>query len=164
MNVPSLPDKPLICCTTAAASFWDITNLLGGPGERQRAIELMRRVRVLPDSDADLAACGLDRLKFGGKIKTRSLRIFAFGIGHRALTVTANEGFIRSARMQNVHIPSFVHGARPLSEQKEARARRLSTTTVTTVPTEALPKTKDVTYADGVATPDSSGGDVVVNQ
>lgn len=126
----------------------------------------MRRVRVLPDTDADLAAIGLDRLKFGGKIKTRSLLIFAFGIVHRALTVTANEGFIRSARMQNVHIPSFVHGARPLSEQKEARARRLSTT----VATESLLKTNDLTDADGVRTaalvakPDSSSDDGDVNQ
>lgn len=83
----------------------------------------MQRVQVLPDTEHPGE---LERLQFGGKIKARSVQIFSFGLAHRALTVTANEGFIRSARMQGVHIPSFVHGARPLSEQKEARARKLS--------------------------------------
>lgn len=160
-NANTIADKPLICCQTAADSFWDITKLLGGPGERGRAVDLMRRVRVLPDTEADLVATGLDRLTFGGKIKTRSVRIFAFGIVHRALTVTANEGFIRSARMQGVHIPSFVHGARPLSEQKEARARRLSSTTTKA----ADAKAGGSEVAAPVATDDSnSSGDVVVDQ
>lgn len=141
--------------------------MLGGKGERERAECLMRRVRVLPDvavidddndddehnqpeqtnaTDAGALAGLLDRLTFGGKIKTRSVRIFAFGLAHRALTVTANEGFIRSARMQGVHIPAFVHGARPLSEQKEARARRLA------APTTATAVTVDTSRVNGSVT------------
>lgn len=133
--------KSLICCETAASSFWEITNLLGGPQERIRAKAFMETVKVR--SDVDQPPPDLERLTFGGKIKTRSLKIFSFGIVHRAMTVTANEGFIRSAKMQvsehnlfvyvflfeklfsltkGVHIPAFIHGARPLSEQKEAKA------------------------------------------
>lgn len=90
--------KSLICCATAAASFWEITDLLGGPGEQQRAKAFMDTVHVRPDVEEPPA--DLERLTFGGKIKTRSLKIFSFGIVHRAMTVTANEGFIRSAKMQ----------------------------------------------------------------
>lgn len=90
--------KTLICCETAAASFWEITNLLGGPQERIRAKAFMDLVKVRPDVDKPPA--DLERLTFGGKIKTRSLKIFSFGIVHQAMTVTANEGFIRSAKMQ----------------------------------------------------------------
>lgn len=90
--------KTLICCETAAASFWEIVNLLGGPQERVRAKSFMEMVKVRPDVDQPPA--DLERLTFGGKIKTRSLKIFSFGIVHQAMTVTANEGFIRSAKMQ----------------------------------------------------------------
>lgn len=90
--------KSLICCETAAASFWEITNLLGGPQERIRAKAFMDAVKVRPD--VDQPPPDLERLSFGGKIKTRSLKIFSFGIVHQAMTVTANEGFIRSAKMQ----------------------------------------------------------------
>lgn len=90
--------KSLICCETAANSFWEITNLLGGTQERIRAKAFMERVKVRPD--VDQPPPDLERLTFGGKIKTRSLKIFSFGIVHQAMTVTANEGFIRSAKMQ----------------------------------------------------------------
>lgn len=90
--------KRLICCATAAASFWEITNLLGGVNEKRRAQAFMERVQVLADVERPPAE--LERLTFGGKIKTRSLKIFSFGIEHQAMTVTANEGFIRSAKMQ----------------------------------------------------------------
>lgn len=89
--------KRLICCETASSSFAEICQLLGGEGEKIRANEFMQRVEVLPDA---LIPIEMTKLNVGGKIKERSLVIFSFGIAHKALTVTANEGFIRSARMQ----------------------------------------------------------------
>lgn len=71
--------------------------MLGGPNEKLRAADFMNDVQVLADVDVPEE---LTRLSIGGKIKPRSLTIFSFGIVHKALTVTANEGFIRSARMQ----------------------------------------------------------------
>lgn len=40
------------------------------------------------------------KLKISGQIKMRSLKVFLFGIHHKAVTVTSNEGFLRSAKMQ----------------------------------------------------------------
>lgn len=81
--------------------------MLGGPNEKQRAAEFMKSITVLPDVEVPDE---LTRLSIGGKIKPRSLTIFSFGIVHKALTVTANEGFIRSARMQ---VCGGVHFAHP---------------------------------------------------
>ena len=116
-------DKRLICCVSASKGFNEIIETLGGCGERQRAEEFTKRIEVLPDSE--LPEDMQHRLQIGGKIKPRSLAIFSFGICQKALTVTANEAFIRSSRMQGIDIPSFVHEARPLSEQKESRAKQL---------------------------------------
>lgn len=71
--------------------------MLGGSNEKQRAAAFMERVTVMPDVPIPDE---LQKLNIGGKIKARSLTIFSFGIVNKAITVTANEGFIRSARMQ----------------------------------------------------------------
>lgn len=69
---------------------------LGGTGEKERAAELMTRITIVPDIPF---SC----LKVGGKIKSRSVVIFGTGHMMRALTVTANEGFVRAAKNQ-VHL------------------------------------------------------------
>lgn len=64
----------------------------------QRAKELIENIEILPDVDeipVELAV-----IKFGGKIKPRSLKIFAFGMIMKSVTVTSNKAFIRSAKMQ----------------------------------------------------------------
>lgn len=93
----SFIDKRLICCETAAKSFSEITAMLGGVQEKLRATEFMKTIEILPDVDTPEE---LTRLNISSKIRPRSLTIFSFGIFHKALTVTANEGFIRSAKMQ----------------------------------------------------------------
>lgn len=91
-------NRKLICCESAYKSFQDIVNLLGGPNEKHRAKELTDRLEICEDvSEIPLE---LSALSFCGKIKERSLKIFAFGITRKAVTVTSNEGFIRSAKMQ----------------------------------------------------------------
>lgn len=116
-------NRKLICCETAKKSFQDIINLLGGPNEKQRTDELLEKVDVLPDVEE--VNDGLAELKVGGRIKPRSLKIFAFGLEHRAVTVTSNEGFIRAARMQGIVVPVFVHEARALTEEKERTGKRV---------------------------------------
>lgn len=117
-------NRKLICCETAKESFQDIINLLGGPKERERTEELLGMLQVLPDVEE--VAEGLRELKVGGRIKPRSLKIFAFGLEHRAVTVTSNEGFIRAARMQGIEVPVFVHEARALTEEKEKTGKRIA--------------------------------------
>lgn len=89
--------KELICCETASKSYEEICATVGGPNEKIRAEEFVKRITVLPDVPipAELA-----KLNVSGQIKPRSLLVFSFGIAHKALTVTANKSFIRSAKMQ----------------------------------------------------------------
>lgn len=108
--------KKLICCETAVKSFKTIVNLLGGPGEKQRAVEFLKCITVLPDESI---TDELSQVTVTGKIKERSLKIFSFGLKHKAINVTANEGFYRSIKMQKINIPVYLHGARALTEQKE---------------------------------------------
>lgn len=117
-------NRRLICCDTARQSFEEIVTLLGGPRERERTQKFLERVDVL--RDVEEVAEELAELKVGGRIKPRSLKIFAFGLAHRAVTVTSNEGFIRAARMQGIDVPVFVHEARALTEEKEKTGKRVA--------------------------------------
>jgi hypothetical protein len=53
-----------------------------------------------------------------GKIKQRSRAIFGTGDRRRVLTVTANAGFVRSARGQGVDLAVYLHESRALTEDK----------------------------------------------
>uniref|UniRef100_A0A182N9W1 DUF1308 domain-containing protein n=1 Tax=Anopheles dirus TaxID=7168 RepID=A0A182N9W1_9DIPT len=117
--------KQLICCQTAYDSFNDILTILGGEQEKARATELFSRITILPDVPLDKAPKELQALKLGGKIRPRSLQVFAFGLFHRAVTVTSNEGFTRAAKMQGLEVPVFLHDARALTEDKERTAKPL---------------------------------------
>uniref|UniRef100_A0A8D8FR92 UPF0415 protein C7orf25 homolog n=1 Tax=Culex pipiens TaxID=7175 RepID=A0A8D8FR92_CULPI len=114
--------KDLICCETAVSSFQEILSILGGPKEKTRAEHLFERVQILPDVPLPPE---MQNIRVGGKIKPRSLQIFAFGMQHEAVTVTSNEGFVRAARMQGLEVPVVVHDARALTEEKEKSARLL---------------------------------------
>lgn len=88
---------------------------VGGPTEQTRAEELLERITVLSD-DADskhtmehgdfqeifdkVQYTEEKALKVGGKIKKRSLTVFTFGDRIQAVTVTANDGFVRAAKQQ----------------------------------------------------------------
>uniref|UniRef100_A0A182RE06 DUF1308 domain-containing protein n=1 Tax=Anopheles funestus TaxID=62324 RepID=A0A182RE06_ANOFN len=117
--------KRLICCQTAYDSFHEILSILGGEQEKARANELFNRIHVLPDVPLEQAPKELQNLKLGGKIRPRSLQVFAFGLYHRAVTVTSNEGFTRAAKMQGLEVPVFLHDARALTEDKERTAKAL---------------------------------------
>uniref|UniRef100_A0A1I8PVU7 DUF1308 domain-containing protein n=1 Tax=Stomoxys calcitrans TaxID=35570 RepID=A0A1I8PVU7_STOCA len=116
-------DKRLICCSTAHKSFQDIVNLLGGPLEKQRADELTQRIEIFPDVAS--IPSEIASIKFSGKINERSLLIFAFGMDMKAVTVTSNKAFVRSAKMQGINVPVFTHQARALTEAKEQFATAL---------------------------------------
>lgn len=92
--------KRLIICQTAYENFTNIIGVIGGPSETRRTEELMRRVEVVPDNP-----CGriMEALPIGGRIKNRSRLVFATGENMKSITVSANEGFVRAARMQVIH-------------------------------------------------------------
>ena len=89
--------KELLVCKTAHKNFIDIVNIIGGPDERGRARELENRIRIVEDAKEGRI---IERLSVGGKIKNRSRLVFATGESTKSITVSANEGFVRAARMQ----------------------------------------------------------------
>ncbi|CAH2014291.1 unnamed protein product [Acanthoscelides obtectus] len=106
----------------------------GGPNERKRAKDLIDRLTVLPDNANCKMTSENDNhqelfnkvqyteqkaLDIGGKIKQRSLTIFTFGDRIQAVTVTANDGFVRSAKQQGINFVVYIHESRALTEQKE---------------------------------------------
>lgn len=107
--------KRLYCCETARNSFEEIVKTVGGPTEKNRAKEFLERIIVLPDDATaqDTVEGSLENdifskvqyspekiLPIRGKIRERSLIIFTFGDRIQAVTVTANDGFVRAAKQQ----------------------------------------------------------------
>lgn len=90
-------DKELVVCKTAYENFMNIIDVIGGPNEVARSNELMKKVKIVDDISRGRI---IERLSLGGKIKDRSRVVFATGENLKSITVTANEGFVRAARMQ----------------------------------------------------------------
>nr|XP_048316989.1 UPF0415 protein C7orf25 homolog [Myodes glareolus]XP_048316990.1 UPF0415 protein C7orf25 homolog [Myodes glareolus] len=113
-----MKDKELFACESAVKDFQSILDTLGGPGERERAAMLIKRVTVVPDQPSERAL----RLVASSKINSRSLTIFGTGDTLKAITMTANSGFVRAATNQGVKFSVFIHQPRALTESKEAFA------------------------------------------
>jgi len=92
---------------------------VGGEEEKERAAELLKDITVVPDQMSER----VQSLAVTGNIKGRSLVIFGTGDAIQAVTVTANSGFIRSAKTQGVELAAYIHESRALTEQKENIAR-----------------------------------------
>lgn len=110
--------KTLYCCQTAKDNFVNIVETVGGPTEKIRAEELMKKLIILPDNADNTRTDSGEQfrdifdkvqyndekiLKVGGKIKKRSFIIFTFGDRIQAVTVTANDGFVRAAKQQVIY-------------------------------------------------------------
>ncbi|KAJ8336707.1 hypothetical protein SKAU_G00379270 [Synaphobranchus kaupii] len=110
--------KELFASRSAVHDFQVILDTLGGPGEKARAEELLSRLRVVPDQPSERT----ERLVTSSKVNRRSLMIFGTGDSLRAVTMTANSGFVRAAANQGVRYTVFIHQPRALTEGKEWRA------------------------------------------
>lgn len=110
--------KELFACHSAVNDFHVILDTLGGPGEKARAKELLARLKVVPDQPSKRTK----RLVTSSKVNHRSLMIFGTGDSLRAVTMTANSGFVRAAANQGVRYSVFIHQPRALTEGKEWRA------------------------------------------
>ncbi|XP_012230881.1 UPF0415 protein C7orf25 homolog isoform X1 [Linepithema humile] len=111
-------DKEVIVCQTAYNNFMSIIDVIGGPNETLRAHELLKKVRIVDD----VTTGRVMELRLGGRIKDRSRLVFATGENMKSITVSANEGFVRAARMQGIECTVFLHEPRSLSEIKEGNA------------------------------------------
>uniref|UniRef100_A0A8C6QGC6 UPF0415 protein C7orf25-like n=1 Tax=Nannospalax galili TaxID=1026970 RepID=A0A8C6QGC6_NANGA len=116
-----MKDKELFACESAVKDFQSILDTLGGPGERERATLLIKRISVVPDQPSERAL----RLVASSKINSGSLTIFGTADSLKAITMTANSGFVRAANNQGVKFSVFIHQPRALTESKEALAMPL---------------------------------------
>lgn len=101
--------KELFVCQTAYENFMNIIDVIGGPKETFRAKELLKKVQIVNNIPTGRV---MEKLHLGGKIKDRSRLVFATGENIKSITVSANEGFVRAARMQ---VQVFVLYAETLS-------------------------------------------------
>jgi len=76
-----------------------IVTTMAGPGEKERARELMSKVTVVADQLPPRVA----NLILSAKVKSRSQTVFGTGDALKALTVSANEGFVRGANNQVIN-------------------------------------------------------------
>ncbi|XP_021961981.1 UPF0415 protein C7orf25 homolog [Folsomia candida] len=114
--------RKLYCCETALKEFHGILSTVGGPAEKERARNFLSTVTIVPDQMTER----VKSLCVSGNIKYRSLVIFGTGDTLEAVTVTANTGFVRSAKTQGVELAAFVHESRALTEQKENKVKSSS--------------------------------------
>ncbi|KAG8442778.1 hypothetical protein GDO86_011552 [Hymenochirus boettgeri] len=114
-------DKELFACECAVRDFQSILETLGGPGEKERAASLIKKINVVPDQPSERTL----KLSSSSKINSRSISIFGTGDRLKAITMTANSGFVRAAANQGVKFSVFIHQPRALTESKESSASPL---------------------------------------
>lgn len=113
--LPNIEGKTLITCQSALDDYQGIVNLLGGSQEKERAQELISQLVIVPDC----VSSKFFSLAESGQIKGRSKVIFGTADTLRCDILTSNEGFIRAAAGQGIHISAILHEPRALSEQKK---------------------------------------------
>ncbi|XP_019860377.1 PREDICTED: UPF0415 protein C7orf25-like [Amphimedon queenslandica] len=104
--------KSLLACKTAIDDFKSILSVVAGPSEKERAKELLSRINVVPDQPSERAR----NLHNSGRIKERAKIIFGTGDSLQAITLTANEGFVRAAAGRGISFNVIVHPCRALAE------------------------------------------------
>lgn len=112
---PTMADRKLVTCQSAMDDFWGIVEVMGGREETKRAGELAERITIVPDMMSPRFA----HMAESGQIRERSKLIFGTADLLKSEILTSNEGFIRAAAAQNIHIPAILHQPRALSEKKK---------------------------------------------
>lgn len=108
----------LVCCQTAYDDFTEILSTVAGEKEKARASEMLANIMVVPDNPSEKTLA----LQTSSKVRDRSKIIFGTGDNLKAITVTANLGFVRAAQSQGIKFVALVHESRALTEQKEKTA------------------------------------------
>lgn len=108
----------LVCCQTAYKDFTEILSTVAGEQEKMRATEMLADITVVPDNPTQKTLA----LQTSSKVRDRSKLIFGTGDNLKAITVTANLGFVRAAQSQGIKFVALVHESRALTEQKEKTA------------------------------------------
>ncbi|KAK3861487.1 hypothetical protein Pcinc_032559 [Petrolisthes cinctipes] len=112
--------RELMACQEAVDHFMTIIGNIGGPEEQARAKDLVARLTVVPGSDFLK-----NKVHLGGKVRELARMVFGTGHVHRAITVSSNGNFVRSAAQQGVNLAVLFHQARALTEIRECTASSL---------------------------------------
>ncbi|XP_033642155.1 UPF0415 protein C7orf25 homolog [Asterias rubens] len=113
-----LKDKDLYACQTAITDFRNILHTIAGPREKERAQALLERISVIDDEPTERAAV----MEESHRIKHRAKVIFGTGDKIKAVTITANVGFVRAAINRGVTFAVHIHQSRALTEKKQNSA------------------------------------------
>ena len=131
-----LENKTLLACEEAVCKFEKIVKIIGGEKEKQRARKLMSNLTVVPNNPSARTLSLITSSKLNKRAKVGcyyvdrlfsnidlvlllSQTVFGTGDHERAITVTANIGFVRAALQNGVRYSVFEHEPRALTELKE---------------------------------------------
>eukprot|EP01006_Ploeotia_vitrea_P037902 TRINITY_DN66186_c6_g6_i1.p1 TRINITY_DN66186_c6_g6~~TRINITY_DN66186_c6_g6_i1.p1 ORF type:complete len:518 (+),score=55.40 TRINITY_DN66186_c6_g6_i1:44-1597(+) len=128
-----LLNKQLVVCNKAQEEFQTILDTVGGPNEKERAKALLNCCKLVPDDPSPASL----KLTESRRIQDRQRVIFGTGDTLRAVTLTANVGFVRAAADQGVHFAAFAHASRALTEYKQVVSEQ-GAVNPTVPPTEAF--------------------------
>lgn len=119
-----LEGHKLIMSQKAFDGVTEIVNTVGGPSEKARFEKLAETIEKIPDQES--VAVGrvvkLDGIKAISEI---TKRVFSCAEMTHTTTVTANKKFLGHAKNRHIYFKVIVIKPRPLTEQKEAIAKRI---------------------------------------
>jgi hypothetical protein len=93
--------KDLFVCQTAYDAFKNIINTIGGPNEKQRAESFLKnKVQLVPDSVDNDNEMVTSKLTLTNNLKEKAKTIFTTGQAMKAVTMTSNKSFVKSASFQ----------------------------------------------------------------
>ncbi|KAJ0229255.1 Uncharacterized protein HA466_0318120 [Hirschfeldia incana] len=106
-----LSGKRGIVCESVVSEFKELVSMYGGPNEKLRAEQLLKRLMVVNDNPSE---------RVMGLPTTRKLAMknkIAFGTGDRwgAPTLTANMGFVRAVAQSGMSLSTVEHSPRALT-------------------------------------------------
>ncbi|KAM0879170.1 hypothetical protein ACQ4PT_034410 [Festuca glaucescens] len=101
--------KKCIICETVSSEFTEIASMCGGPEEKARASQLLKKLIIVSDSPSP-RMMDLPTRKLAMKNKV----VFGTGDHWRAPTLTANMGFVRAVSQSGMPLLTIEHKPRAL--------------------------------------------------
>ncbi|KAF3327929.1 hypothetical protein FCM35_KLT06535 [Carex littledalei] len=108
-----LAGKKGIVCQSALEEFKELVSKCGGPAEKHRATELVKKLVVVPDNPSERVM----NLQTTGKVDPKNKIIFGTGDHWRAPTLTAKKNVVRAIAQTGMSLLTIVHRPRALTGQ-----------------------------------------------
>lgn len=102
--------KKCIICETVNSEFTEIASMCGGPDEKTRASQLLKKLIIVSDSPSPR----MMDLPTTRKLAMKNKVVFGTGDHWRAPTLTANMGFVRAVSQSGMPLLTIEHKPRAL--------------------------------------------------